>query len=284
MTDESLATQPAIAETQPVETGEADAKPVETGEPDPAPGDAKPSEPVRDKVQERFDKLTKDKYDALRRADQLEYRLQQLEAAREAKTEPVAPVKAPTLESVGYDEGKYQAAVIEFARAEARAAALAEIQSHTQKQQQQSKQSEFEKRQAAFASETPEYVEKVLQNPLLPISPAMAEVIRESDVGPQVALWLANNADKAAEIARLSATQAARELGRIEARIEVEKAKPVVKPVVSQAPPPPPKLEAAEPDARIELDSPEAETLSDAEWTRRRNLQEKRRRENRNRA
>jgi len=135
MTDESLAPEPAIAETQPVDTGEADAKPVEAGTPESAPGDAKPSEPVRDKVQERFDKLTKDKYDALRRADQLEYRLQQLEQAKqEAPKQEVAPPKVPTLESVGYDEGKYQAAIVEFARAEARAAALAEIQSHTQKQ------------------------------------------------------------------------------------------------------------------------------------------------------
>ena len=206
-----------------------------------------------------------------------------LEASRqEAKAEPVAPVKVPTLESVGYDEAKYTAAIVEFARAEARAAALAEIQSQTQKQQQVSRQSEFDKRQAAFAESTPEYVEKVMGNPALPISAAMAEVIRESEVGPQVALWLANNADKAATIAQLPPVQAAREIGRIEARIEAEKAVPKV--VLSKAPPPPPKIEATEPDARIELGSADAEQLSDQEWTRRRNLQEKRKRENRNRA
>ena len=279
---DDLASGPAIAETtSQVEATEPDGNvvaPVESGS---APEDAKPSEPVRDKVQERFDKITKEKYDALRRADQLEYRLQQLEAKQEAPKQEVAPPKVPTLESVGYDEGKFQAAIVEFARAEAKAAALAEIQAHQQKQTQQSRQSDFEKRQAEFATSNPEYVEKVMQNDSLPISPAMAEVIRESELGPQVALWLANNADKAASIAMLPPIAAARELGRIEARIEQDKAKPV--PVISKAPPPPAKIEATDPSVKIELDSPEAEQLSDAEWTRRRNLQIKRQRENRNR-
>lgn len=239
---------------------------------------------LTEKTQLRFDKLTRDKYEALRRADQLEYRLQELESRlKEAPKAEVAPPSAPTLESVGYDEAKYQAAIVEFARAEARAAALSEIQAQTQRQAAQAKASEWDKRQAEFAKAQPEYVEKVLSNRDLPISSAMAEVIRESEVGPEVALWLANNPEKAQSIAALPATQAAREIGRIEARIEVDRARPVQKPVVSQAPPPPAKLDATEPSTKVDLVA-DAEKLSDAEWTRRRNLQEQRRRENRNRA
>lgn len=278
MTDE-LAAGPAIAETNLNPTTEAaDAQPVETTEPEPATGGEKPPEPVRDKVQERFDKITREKYDALRRADQLEYRLQQLESRlQEAPKAEVAKPQVPSLEAVGYDEARYQQAIIEFARAEAKAAAMAEFQTLTRAQQEKAKVSDFERRQSEFAASTPEYVEKVLQNPELPISQAMAEVIRESDVGPQVALWLANNPDKASEIARLPPTQAAREIGRIEARVET--AKSVPKPVVSQAPPPPTKIDATEPAAKIDLESADADKLSDAEWTRRRNLQEQRKRE-----
>ena len=84
MTDEGLAPEPAIAETLTDATnGEADAKPIEAKEPAPAPGDAKPVESESDKLQKRFDKLTREKYDAQRRADQLEYRLQMLESAKQ---------------------------------------------------------------------------------------------------------------------------------------------------------------------------------------------------------
>ena len=242
----------------------ADAAPAVPDAPESATGKEAP----RDKVQERFDKLTREKYDALRQVDQLQYRLSELEAK---VTAPKAeePVKLPTLESVGFDEAKYQAALIEFARNEARAAALSEMRSQAQARESQEKARSFEKRQAEFMAATPDYADKVHRD--LPISKAMAEIIRESEVGPQVAYFLGNNPDKAAAISSMSSEQAAREIGRIEARIELEKAKP--KPLVSSAPPPPAKIDAVEPTQRIRVDTADSDQLSDAEWVRRRNAQ-----------
>ena len=283
MADESGLNGPAIAETtSQVEATEPDGKVVEAVEPEPAPGGEKPPEPAKDKLQERFDRITREKYDALRRADQLEYEVQRLREQTQAKAEPVAPVTTPTLESVGGDWDKYQAAIVEFAKAEAKAAAQAEFQTHLKQQAEKAKASEFDKRQAEFAATTPDYWEKV-GDPSIRGSEAVKAAITESDVGAQLSYYLATHRDELAEINAMSARAADRQLWRIEEKLLAEKTKPP-KPPVSQAPPPPPKLEAAEPDARIELDSPEAEKLSDAEWTRRRNLQEKRRRENRNRA
>ena len=53
----------------------------------------------------------------------------------------------------------------------------------------------------------------------VPISQAMAEVIRDSEVGPKLLRHLANNKADATRLASLPPMSAARELGRIEAKI-----------------------------------------------------------------
>lgn len=60
---------------------------------------------------------------------------------------------------------------------------------------------------------------QVVENPLLTITPPMAEFIYDSDVGPDVAYYLGKNPAKAEQIAQLSPVRAARELSRIEAEI-----------------------------------------------------------------
>jgi hypothetical protein len=67
-------------------------------------------------------------------------------------------------------------------------------------------------------------------------------VIMESPLGPEVALYLAENLEKLEAISQLPQKSQAREIGRIEARLEAAKAAP---PPVSKAPPPAPKLDAA---------------------------------------
>lgn len=261
---DDLGQGPAIAETEVVET---EVKPTEAKSESATDGE-KPAAPVRDKIQERFDTLTREKYDALRRADQLEYRLSQLETklAEQAKPKEVAPPVAPTLESVGYDEGKYQQALIEYARQTVASEARSTIERERAEQVQKIRTETYEKRVGEFVKDHTDYHEKVT-NPSLPISQAMAEVIRDSEMGPQVAYFLAGNPDRAAAIAVLPPTGAAREIGRIEARIAAE-AEAKKKPAVSQAPPPPPKIEAT--TEEIETD-PDKMAMPD--WLKWRNKQ-----------
>lgn len=259
MTENNLGDSPAFAEELSQTDNAAEAVKEATESADPAPQD-----PPEDKIQKRFDKLTKEKYDAQRRADRLAWELEQLKS-QPAKPEPVAPVK-PTLESSGYDEDKYQTAVIEYAKQVARAEAAAALQEDRDRQAQAGKQSEFEKRQAEFAKSKPDYVEKVMENQSLPITQTMADVIRESDVGPQVAYHLAENPEIAASIAKLPPLVQAREIGRIEARIEAQKAAPA--PKVSSAPPPSSKIEASDASVSVKTTDPASDKLSDEEWFR----------------
>jgi hypothetical protein len=262
-----LANQPAIAATETAEvTGEVDANPVaETGA-DSAPAAAETGViPERDKIQERIDKITREKYDALRESDY--WRDRALRAQEpQAKPEPVAPAVAPTLEAHGYDEAKYQAALIEFAKVQAREEAKAILERERTEREAGSKRAKFEEMQAEFIKSKPDYAEKVLRNPSLAITQDMASVIMESELGPQVAYYLAENEDKARAIAQMPPIIQAREIGRIEARLEAAKAPPP-KPVVSKAPPPTPKLDATEP--AIDKDPENMSDTEFAKWRRR---------------
>lgn len=66
----------------------------------------------------------------------------------------------------------------------------------------------------------------VTRNPNVAITPVMAEVIRDSDVGPDVAYHLGKNPAEAARIAALPPNRQAVELGRLEAKITAPKPLP----------------------------------------------------------
>lgn len=257
MDTENLAVEPAIAD-ESAEAPKVEA-PAESAPAAPEP-EAKPE---RDKIQERFDKLTREKYEALRAKDALEWELQRIREAQ-AKPDPVAPetTKAPTLADFEYDEAKYQAAMTQYAAAEARKAALEAIKAEREKETTRAKVESFRSREAKFAEKTADYREAVYSDQL-PISEAMAEVIRESDEGPALAYYLAKNRDIAEAIYALPPIAAARELGKIEARLT---APPPPAPKVSEAPPPPPKLAATEP--AIEKDPSQMSDAEFAKWRR----------------
>lgn len=290
---ETTGLEPANAENNaPVDTGEVDTKPVGTEGADPASAAAETGKPEsRDRVQERFDKLTREKYEGLSRAERAEYKAQELErrlaefeARTTAPTETVAPsTDFPTLESVGWDEGKYIAAVAQWNAKQARDAAKAEIEAERQAARQAETEKSWSQKQAEFQKAKPEYAEKVIdgaQRGTWACSDEMLQVAQASDIGPEILLYLAENADKSREIYRLPPNLQAREIGRIEARIEAAKAAPP--PVVSKAPPPVGKVDGGESSTPVRVDAADSDSLSDSEWTRRRNAQEAARKRARN--
>jgi hypothetical protein len=281
---------PANADnTAPVANAEADADASATPSDGPAPSvpEADTPETKRDKVQERFDKLTREKYEGLSRADRAEYRAQLAEQrlaaieAQQAQTKQVAPANDfPTLEKFGYDEAAYNAAVAahysKLATEQARTVAQEQIRAEREAEQQSKVHESWAKKEAEFIKSKPDYVEKVKMADKLPISHEMQRALMGSEFGPQVALHLVENADKAAAIMRLPLAEQMRELGRIEARFEAQKAAP--KPAVSQAPSPVTKIEAGDSSPPFDPSSPDSDKLSDAEWKRRREKQIQRKR------
>lgn len=76
----------------------------------------------------------------------------------------------------------------------------------------------FSYREAEARERLPDY-DAVTRNPNVPITPDMAEVIRDSDVGPELAYHLGKNPQEALRLAQLHPTRRAVEMGKLEARL-----------------------------------------------------------------
>ena len=268
--------------TSPVETTEVDSEVIQTPAADSAPAGTEAAASGDDtsnwtkKAQERYDTLTREKYEALSardreryRSEQMERELQELKAKAAAKTETVAPSgDFPTLEKYNWDEGKFNAAVAEHAARIAREQTQAEFAAERKRQQEETANKSWKSKESEFVKSKPDYETKVLRHPDdggPVISSNMADAIRSSDMGPAIAYYLAENRDRSAAIAELSPIAQIREIGRIEAKLEAAKAPP--KPPVSQAPAPAPTVTATE--AVVEKDPSNMSDAEFAKWRRR---------------
>jgi hypothetical protein len=195
---------------------------------------AAPSE--SDRTQKRIDELIWKNTELKRQMDALQ--------RPAVQPPPVKPIAPPTLAQFEYDESKFQFAQQEYLDSLVDQRVAERFSKADQQRQTQTREQTFQQRQQEFAAKSPDYVEKVIQGAERgewACSTVMAEIIQESDNGPAVALYLASNPKIASQLSALSERAVARELGRIEAKLEKPVA-PVTR--ISQAPPPPPKIEA----------------------------------------
>lgn len=214
--------------------------------------------------QRRIAELVSERNDARRQLEMERRRIDQLftMVARPQEEEATPAPSEPQLEDFAGDDGKYRAALIEYARAQARLEAREAIKAERAAQEQAARVSSFEAKEAEFAKNAPDYYD-IVHDATLPITPVMGELIRESEVGAQLAYHLGKNRDLAQRLAGMNDRQVAREFGRLEASLTAPKAAP---PKVSNAPPPPPKVAADEPDIPARTTDPSGDSLSDDEW------------------
>lgn len=254
---DAIAPETELAESSPaVET-------VETGD-DTAP------EPEAKKPhwsQKRIDELTRNWREEQRRNEQLLSLVQQQRPVEPPKAQE--PVKLPSLEEFGYDEAKYQAALLEYAEKRAEAVVERRLSEVDKQRAEQTRMESFVTRQKEFAKATPDFDDKVLRDPTLPITSAMRDVIVDSPAGPELAYYLANNREAAEAISTLPPHLAALEMGRIEGRLSALKevrTRPV--PVASKAPPPPPRVDDTASLPKVSTTDPESDRMSDDEWVK----------------
>jgi hypothetical protein len=266
MTEETQAEMPVEDAPVSPETQAADSSPAPVEVP--AIADDAGTERPRDeegkfispKAQKRIDELTWKSHEAERQAEY--WRQQALQPPPKAEE----PVKLPTLESVGYDESKYQAALIEYATKQAEQVVERRLTEAEQKRAEQARMESFATRQREFAKATPDFEDRVLRDPTLPITAAMRDVILDSPAGPELAYHLATNREQADAISRLPAHLAALEMGRIEGRLAALK-EAAKRPVISKAPPPPPKVDEAEvPVAGVKASDSDSDKLDQEAW------------------
>lgn len=197
---ETPAGDEAIAETAPVETSEATTEQPSEAESSES-GDDTPAAPKKKHwAHERIDELTRQRREAERQAEYWKSRASQ----------------TVDVDSLDYEEG------------------IAErVQQRTRQEQAETAQTSaamlaqeaFSHRELMAREKFTDY-DAVTRNPSVPITPAMAEIIRDSDLGPDLAYHLGKNVTEAAKIAALPANRQAVELGKLEARLSAPKPLP----------------------------------------------------------
>ena len=244
-------------------TPEAPNEPTEGSEAQPIPEAKKVN-----KVQERINQLTREKYEARQETAALEERIKQLETKGPAETKPeiVAP-KEDDFE----DYSQYQQASTKFVADTASNAAYDRITAENQVRDQASKetarQAELKTKKASFDSNLAEkrgnfedFEDVAYGHQFMSID--MAERLFDMDKGPEVAYHLGSNLDVAEKIFSLPLIQQAIELTKIEYQVEDLKPK-----LVSEAP------DAITPLGSDEKVSKEEDDMTDAEWLKFRNNQ-----------
>lgn len=200
-------------------------------------------------VGKRINELTKEKHEALRRAEALERERDELRAKLQKPEQ--APAKhegRPKLEDFDYDYEAHAEALAEW-KVEQK---LAERDTKVKQEQEQSKVDEQSKtvqtRIDAYKAKDPEGWNEALTAPIN-YTPAMLESLRDSEIGPEIGVYLARNLDEAEQISRMSPVAAARAMGRIEAKLESAQAKAETKvdppKKLTQTPPPAKTLSGA---------------------------------------
>lgn len=183
-------------------------------------------------VQQRFDELTRKRGEAEREAAYWRQRAEAATAPTEAKAEKPTPDKFN-------DYGEYVEALTEWKADEKVRAAMAERDQQQAKVAQQSAQdvrAQTWAERVSAASKSIADFDEVLSTADVAVADHVREAILDSEAGPKLAYHLAKNPAEADRISRLSPTQAAMALGRIEASFAAPPP-PVSKPV-TKAPAP----------------------------------------------
>jgi hypothetical protein len=240
---------------------------------------AKVDEPKQEPkgVAKRIDELTRNWREAQRQNERL---LAMLERQGQPAPQEQPKTEQPkSLKDFNYNEQAYQDHLYAEARKHAEKAAKEAGERWKAEQVAAQRRAKFEALEAEFAKTVEDYDEVTDPGPdperaRWACSEAMAEVIEESEEGPALKYYLAQNPNEALKLYRMSPAAAGRAMAKLEDTLVAERKKAAQKPV-SQAPPPAPRIDASGDAAGLRIDptSPESDALSDLEWMRKREKQ-----------
>lgn len=218
----------AIAQVESQEPPVAET-PQETPKEDPKPEPAKPE----DKRPTGYDRV-KAKL-AAREAELAEAKAKLAEAESKHKEQVKGKPDPKDYEGKSWDE--YYADLAEWKASQAIEQRLskkeAEEKERSLREEAQKRQKNYEVSAQKLAKEIPDFVD-VTENYDGPWNPMIAQALIDSDMGPQVAYFLAKNPEEAEKLDGMNYGQISRFFGRIESRLESKS--PEVK--TTQAPPP----------------------------------------------
>ena len=232
-----LANQPEVEAVQTEPTEE-----VERSEPEIEEKEQEEKPKANPKLERRFSEITKQREEARKEAQQERQAREALEArlaALERQPAPQAPkVDEEPQPSQFNDAFEYAKALAEYT-ADKRIAEMKQDEAKAKAEAERQKViDQWASKVQKAKADLPDFDDIVASSDVV-VNDDIRDAILESDVGPQILYHLAENDDVAKKIAGLSAKQALREIGKLEARFEVKETKPEAAPVVrSKAPAP----------------------------------------------
>jgi len=168
---------------------------------------------------------------------------------------PQAPKEVPSVDQ--FESPEAYAEVLALKKAE-------ELLNQREFQRQQAELLEAYHEREEQAREKYDDFEQVAYNPKVPITQVMAETIRASEIGPDVAYYLGANPQEATRISRLSPFLQAKELGKIEVKLADNP--PVKQTSTAPAPIKPVTARASGNPAYDTTDPRSVKTMSTSEW------------------
>lgn len=225
----------------PAEQGneaEAGDQPDDSGDSAPSDGSDAPAQRQNKGVGKRINELTREKYEERRAREAAERELAELKAklnqGGDAQPAQASPDGKPRIEDFGYDFAAHAEAVAEWKYRSMR----------EQEQSQAAQKQASDAFQERIKQVDPDEWREAVSAPVN-YTDAMLEVIKESEIGPKVAIYLARNLDEADQISRMSDFHAAAALGRIEAKLAAPVPVPTPTPPksVTRAPAPAPTVQ-----------------------------------------
>lgn len=196
----------------------------------------------RNPVQPRIDELTK-------KVRENEREAAFWRARAEAAEKPAAPPPEKPTPDKFDDYGAYVEALTEFkADEKIKAGFEAREKQQAEKRETETRQSTWQTRKAEAAKALPD-IDAVLESSDVPVANHVSAELLDSEFGPQIAYKLANDRALADKLNGMTPTQAAREIGRLEASYATapvaptadDTPEPVPEPVIKKttsAPPP----------------------------------------------
>lgn len=179
--------------------------------------------------QKRIDKLTREKRELEERLTALEKRVPAEKADAGEKKPPATENKQPALEDYE-DIADYTKALVEWTVSQR----SAEDTTRAEREREQARQAELAKgyrdREEAARAKYDDYDEVMAEAADVSIPRHMQQTILESEQGPDLAYYLAQNRKELEDILKLSPTAAARAIGKIEAKLATAEEPPKEKP------------------------------------------------------
>lgn len=217
------AATPAAAPV-PAESGAKPAQDTEEQAPSTKPEGEKPEEVTPEQAAKREGRRFERRLDkAYRRTAEAEARAKLAEERVAELVKPKTPQGEPTLEQFDYDPEKYAAAKADYAKTQAAKEYETKQRDEYLKQSRTKILTAWEEKVARAEDKYDDFSEIVGE--LSPDNPLVAAIM-EADNGEDVAYHLGKHPKEAARIAALSPLSAAREIGKLEAKLAQKPAEP----------------------------------------------------------